>query len=55
MACKINNKSFFNQEMMCYEMSNLSSFDIDYPYQFEIAEIILLSDIAKDSQTSESS
>jgi len=21
-------------------MSNLSSFDIDYPYQFEIAEII---------------
>jgi len=36
----IKNKSFFNQEMMCYEMSNLSSFDIDYPYQFEIAEII---------------
>ena len=31
---------FFNAEMMTYEMPAVRSFDIDYPYQFEIAEIL---------------
>ena len=26
--------------MLAYEMSAIASFDIDYPYQFEIAEIL---------------
>lgn len=32
--------TFFNQEMLAYEMSAIHSYDIDYPYQFEIAEIL---------------
>ena len=32
--------TFFNDEMLAYKMSAIRSFDIDYPYQFEIAEII---------------
>lgn len=36
----LRNKSFFNKKMICYYMSPISSFDIDYPYQFEIAEIL---------------
>ena len=32
--------TFFNDEMQTYKMSAIRSFDIDYPYQFEIAEII---------------
>jgi CMP-N-acetylneuraminic acid synthetase len=32
--------TFFNQEMQVYKMSAVRSFDIDYPYQFEIAEIL---------------
>ena len=36
-----NRKStFFNEKMLYYEMPQLRSFDIDYPYQFQIAEII---------------
>lgn len=34
----IKSKTFFHNEMLAYEMSPESSFDIDYPYQFEIAE-----------------
>lgn len=33
-------KTFFNPEMLAYEMPALRSFDIDYPYQFEIAEVM---------------
>lgn len=32
--------TFFNKEMLHYNMPALRSYDIDYPYQFEIAEII---------------
>ena len=32
--------TFFSNEMLTYKMSAIRSFDIDYPYQFEIAEII---------------
>jgi pseudaminic acid cytidylyltransferase len=32
--------TFFNDEMLTYKMSAIRSFDIDYPYQFEIAEIL---------------
>lgn len=32
--------TFFNEEMLTYRMSAVRSFDIDYPYQFEIAEIL---------------
>lgn len=31
--------TFFNEEMLAYEMPAERSFDIDYPYQFEIAEM----------------
>lgn len=33
-------QTFFNKNMLAYKMSAISSFDIDYPYQFEIAEIM---------------
>lgn len=33
-------RTFFNEEMLAYEMPAVRSFDIDYPYQFEIAEIM---------------
>ncbi|HEY6161137.1 MAG TPA: hypothetical protein VI112_07935, partial [Bacteroidia bacterium] len=32
--------TFFNERMLAYRMSVIRSFDIDYPYQFEIAEIL---------------
>jgi pseudaminic acid cytidylyltransferase len=32
--------TFFNEEMLAYRMSAIRSFDIDYPYQFAIAEIL---------------
>lgn len=32
--------TFFNEIMSTYKMSALNSYDIDYPYQFEIAEIL---------------
>jgi CMP-N-acetylneuraminic acid synthetase len=32
--------TFFNEQMLTYKMSAVRSFDIDYPYQFEIAEIL---------------
>jgi CMP-N-acetylneuraminic acid synthetase len=34
------NGTFFNERMLTYKMSAIRSFDIDYPYQFEIAEIL---------------
>lgn len=36
----LEKKTFFNKEMMHHMMPALRSYDIDYPYQFEIAEII---------------
>lgn len=33
--------TFFNEEMLTYRMSAIRSFDIDYPYQFAIAEILV--------------
>lgn len=32
--------TFFNDQMLTYKMSAIRSYDIDYPYQFEIAEIL---------------
>lgn len=32
--------TFFNEKMQTYKMGAVHSFDIDYPYQFEIAEIL---------------
>lgn len=32
--------TFFNEKMNTYDMSAIHSYDIDYPYQFEIAEIL---------------
>lgn len=32
--------TFFNEEMLTYQMSAIHSFDIDYTYQFEIAEVL---------------
>lgn len=32
--------SFFGDEMLTYQMSAIRSFDIDYPYQVEIAEVL---------------
>ena len=36
----IKNGTFFNQKMNTYKMSAIHSYDIDYPYQFEIAKIL---------------
>lgn len=36
----IKKGTFFNEEMQVYKMSAIHSFDIDYPYQFEIAEVL---------------
>lgn len=33
--------TFFAANMLTYKMDAISSFDIDYPYQFEIAEILM--------------
>lgn len=35
-----DNGTFFNNEMLTYKMDAISSFDIDYPWQFEVAEIL---------------
>ena len=32
--------TFFNDVMLTYNMPAINSFDIDYPWQFELAEII---------------
>lgn len=32
--------TFFNDQMLTYEMPAINSFDIDYPWQFEVAEVI---------------
>ena len=37
----MKNGTFFNQKMNTYKMSAVHSYDIDYPYQFEIAEILI--------------
>lgn len=34
------NGTFFNETMLTYEMPAIRSYDIDYPYQFEIAAIL---------------
>jgi len=36
----LENKTFYKGTIIGYEMDELSSFDIDYPYQFEIAELL---------------
>lgn len=36
----LKTKTFFNETMLAYEMPAIRSFDIDYPYQFEIAEVL---------------
>lgn len=36
----LQNKTFYKGELVPYEMDQLSSFDIDYPYQFEVAELL---------------
>ncbi len=36
----LENGTFFHPEMTAYEMPAIRSYDIDYPYQFEIAEVI---------------
>jgi CMP-N-acetylneuraminic acid synthetase len=36
----LENKTFYKGSLVGYEMDSISSFDIDYPYQFEIAEMI---------------
>lgn len=33
--------TFFNEKMISYKMPAIRSFDIDYPYQFEIAELLM--------------
>jgi CMP-N-acetylneuraminic acid synthetase len=37
----LENGTFFHEEMLTYRMSAIRSFDIDYPYQFAIAEILV--------------
>lgn len=36
----LRKSSFFDNEMLTYVMPSIRSFDIDYPYQFEIAEVL---------------
>ena len=36
----LKNNTFFNPRFLAYEMEAIYSYDIDYPYQFEIAEIL---------------
>ena len=36
----IKNGTFFNEQMLTYKMDSVSSFDIDYPWQFEVAEVL---------------
>lgn len=39
-AAFIKNGTFFNEQMLTYKMDAVSSFDIDYPWQFEVAEVL---------------
>jgi pseudaminic acid cytidylyltransferase len=34
------NKTFYKGDLVPYEMTAIESYDIDYPYQFEIAELL---------------
>lgn len=36
----IKNGTFFNEQMLTYQMDSISSFDIDYPWQFQVAEVL---------------
>jgi CMP-N-acetylneuraminic acid synthetase len=36
----VKNGTFFNEQMLTYKMDSVSSFDIDYPWQFEVAEVL---------------
>lgn len=36
----LENKTFYKGDLLGYKMDQLSSYDIDYPYQFEIAEVL---------------
>ncbi len=36
----LKEKTFFSTKLLTYEMGTIHSYDIDYPYQFEIAEIL---------------
>ncbi|MDB4711016.1 hypothetical protein OAF16_04725, partial [Flavobacteriales bacterium] len=36
----IEKGTFFNSKVLTYQMDAIQSYDIDYPYQFEIAEIL---------------
>jgi CMP-N,N'-diacetyllegionaminic acid synthase len=36
----IENGTFFKDQMLTYKMDAISSYDIDYPWQFEVAEIL---------------
>lgn len=36
----IENETFFTNQMLAYKMDAISSFDIDYPWQFEVAEVL---------------
>lgn len=36
----LKTNTFFADKMLTYKMDAISSFDIDYPYQFEIAEVL---------------
>jgi CMP-N,N'-diacetyllegionaminic acid synthase len=36
----LKNGTFFNEKMLTYKMDSVSSFDIDYPWQFEVAEVL---------------
>jgi CMP-N-acetylneuraminic acid synthetase len=37
----LENKTFYKGPLVGFEMDEFSSFDIDYPYQFEIAELLI--------------
>jgi CMP-N-acetylneuraminic acid synthetase len=37
----LEKRTFFNEEMLSYKMPAIRSFDIDYPYQFEMAEMLM--------------
>jgi CMP-N-acetylneuraminic acid synthetase len=36
----LKKNTFFNSKILTYEMEAIHSYDIDYPYQFDIAEIL---------------
>lgn len=37
----LEKETFFNEKMISYKMPAIRSFDIDYPYQFEMAELLM--------------